>query len=1113
MIDLLVSPYPQEISSYIYKQIEKDLEEGKKSFLIVPEQYTLQSDIDFIDSIKYKTVMDAKVLSFNSLSRFIIDKLGKNELESLSSNGKIMLLNKILQDINGNLDLLKNAYTNVEFLEDISKLISNLKDYNFDQEFFDSIENSELDQLVKIKFGEIKKVLDAYQREIEGFYEDSEDKLAYVNSRLKECDFLQGANFYFDKFDSMSELRLLFIKELLKLDCKVSIGLSFDGKYFTNKFENDLEIYDEAKFFIRKLRELESLNIIEIEKESENKPDIKHLMENFDRYNPKIYKEEPRNIKILESISTISEVENIALLIKKEILKGKRYKDFSLIMTSAEEYENDLIRVFDRYEIPYFLDKTKKMSDNHIVKTRLSALRIVLYDFKKEDLEYFVRSKIYDFGPNSEEKIITFQNYIRKNKIKDKMFLNDKYFTFDESFYKKRPDLYQIRKEENDRVNEIREKILELLGPLYALKKKKAPAKVFASEIFRLIDKSAFKSGIDSYQEILKENNRLADYEENSQARDKFVNILEELVAIMKDLPSDFKKIFTLIEAACKNTSLGIIPPSKDHLLVTDFSRDRVNHTKYKIILGLNDVYFPSKVREEFLINENEKELLKSSGVDLKLYQIDRENRDLLNLYRMISSSETIYFSYALSDRASSQIHKSTVLNDIMEIFPNIKIDQKAVMDFEEKKFSEDMLKKYVNEILWRIIKKESLGEKDKLIAKSYLEYLRKNEGLDLLLAALFYSNDKKNLSYDTTKKLYPKKNRNVSEMESYGRCPYKYYLQYGIKAFEDQEFDVDYFEIGNIVHKNIEVLSKEIAGEDLDSLDDKRLEEILKENFLKNVSDNLDEKRRRDPKNQFILSNIYNNSKKNSKEIIKQLQQGLFSIDAVEERFAKNASYPEVYVDDENYLEGRIDRVDRFEDYIRIVDYKSGGKELRVYNILNGLDLQLVVYMISAKQKRDKDGLKKLVPVAAFYLPLKDELVRLEESFSKELVASYYEDKFKMEGLIVKINDQVMQMLDRDFDKSSSVFRIRRGKENIFSPEENELVENFVKNLIAKNIKEIKMGNISLNPIKYSESDYECARCPYRGVCKIDYSIDQNRFRLLDRNKKIDDLRGEDCD
>lgn len=1114
MINIAISRYTKDTSIYIYKKIQEDLEKEERSFLIVPEQYTLQSDIDFMDHIKYSTVIDAKILSFNSLSKYIIEKIGKSIEEPLTNTGKIILLTKIMSELNNDLELFKNSYKNIEFVENISMLISNIKDYNFDDEFFESIENSNLDQMLKIKFRDIKIIYDRYKKDTENIYEDSEDRLNYVISQIKKCDFLKGTNFYFDKFDSMSDLRINFIKALIDLGCKVSFGLTFDYRYFNNPHSYDISIYDEAKNFIEKLKKISEVNIIKLEEKNDKKTDINHLLDNFETYNPKKFKNPIENIFILQSTSTTSEVENIALMLKKNIKNGKRYKDFSIIITDQSQYKNQIIRIFDRYNIAYFLDETRKLYDNNIIKTWIKALRIIIYNFKKDDVLSFVRSGIYDFGENNYENSIVFQNYLENRKIKNKMILEDKYFTLDYDFYKNDKEKLDLKQKELDIVNLIRNKLINLISPLYNISKKPHKASIIVTEIFNLLDDEGFKRAIESYQEILTENNDLSIVEENQQVWDKFINILDQIVKIFKDTDISLEEIYKLIESAIKNINIGIIPPTKDHILITDFSRDRVSESKYKIILGMNDVYFPSSSKDDFLINNIEKDKLKEHKIDLKVYEIKKDDRELLNMLRMISSSEKIYFSYALSDKDNIAINKSITLVDIMKIFEKISVTDLSILGFDDKKYSKDILSKFVMERLWKLKRNEKISEKDEDIVKLFIEYSKSKNIFNIYEKGLLYTNDKKNLSDKNRLALYDKNRWNVSEMQTYAKCPHKYFYAHGIKPDQIEEYDVDFVEIGNIVHFNIENFTRKIKDLDINSIGESEIEKLMHEDFESALEKYIDKTRKQDPKNKYILGKIFDSSKKNSKEILKQLSKGEFRIENLEEKFAKNGLYPEVYVDNQNYIEGRIDRIDRHKDYVRIIDYKTGSKDIRIYNILEGLDIQLIIYMISTRKKKNNKSYETLIPVGAFYLPLKDELEKIKDQYDKDLINSSFENKFKMEGIIVKINDQIIKMMDRDFDKSSSVFSIRKAEENILSQKEDMIIEKYVKDMISKNIREIKNGNISLRPIKYGESFYECANCIYRPICKIDYSIDQQRFKELDKSKKIDDLiKGDDND
>ena len=1110
-----MSKFPEENSFYIYKDIEKKLENKEKSFLIVPEQYTLESDMDFIDSIKYKSVMDAKVLSFSSLISYISQRLSLKKHENLNQVSKTILLTSVLYEIDDKLKLFSNKASDIDFVNNLSDFISNIKEYYFDNNFFDQIENNgNLDTMTKLKFKEIKLIYDSYVKKLENSYIDSEDELSIIKDNIKYCDFLENVNFYFDKFDLLSDLKLDFIKELIKIGGKITVSISLDSKYYENHLANDMEIFEQSLRFVESVKNLGQSQIINLEKKSDI-IDIKHLYENFEKYNPEKFWGKTSNIKIVESISSTNEIENMALMIEKLIRKGYSYSDISIVMTNEDEYENLIRRIFSRMNIPIFIDKSQKISDNHVVKTWLSLLRLVVFNFRKTDIESFIRSDLIDFGENSLERVLAFQKYINTRKIKGSMIFDDKYFTLDENFYK--DEIKKEKQEELDKVNSIRNIILDLIKDLYEMRNKNLSASLIVKEIFKIIDNGRIKSGFNHYQEYIKEN-KIEIHEENKQIWDKFITILEQIVSIMKDKKTNLRKIYKLIQKASEATSIGLIPPAIDQVLIGDFSRDRINDRKIKIFVGMTDIYFPENNNSEMLISENEKSLLENEGFDLKIYKAKKNDKILLNILRMFTSSQKIIFSYSLINKNNESMNRSTSISDIINIFPNINYQKISKGKFEHVKYSKDLLDLKAYQILWDIKEKEKVSDREKEFVKAYLQYKKdfskkfefnksKNSSYDLFMKGFAYSNDKNPLNKEISKRLYNKNRFSVSEIERYARCPYKYFIDYGLKAQKNKNLDVDMMEIGNIVHYNMENISKDLRGIDIENLDDKKLENLVKENFEKAIENSLEKMRANDNKNKFILSNVYASTQKSTKKVLDQIKKGKFQIDSVEEKYGKGQKYPEVYVDDRNYLEGRIDRIDRFEDFVRIIDYKTGSTEINIKYVFNGIQLQLFVYMLSVKEKKSEN----LSPVASFYLPLKDEVQKIDDPFTKKTILDIYNKKTKMNGLIIKINEEVLKLLDEDFDgKKSDIFKISRGKVNIFTPEEEEILEKFIKKLISNYICQIKDGNIKLNPLRTNKNSYECTNCDFRSICKFDYTIDQDKFRDLNNEISLAKIKKE---
>ena len=252
MIEIIAGGKSSAISNLIYKDIEKRLEEGKKSILIVPEQYTLETDIEFLKSISFKSVMDAKVLSFSSFESFILDRVKRSDKKFLNREGKVMVLSNIIQDLD--LRLFKGAHKNLDFVDSLVDLISSFKENKIGDDFYDRLDSTITDKGLRIKFKDIRMIAEAYEKSLGDSYFDSEDMTSFVAETIGDLDFLSDYAFYFDKFDSMEDRKIDLIEALYKKDLPIKIGLNIDPSYLKISPIRP-EIFDPAFNFYIKLRD------------------------------------------------------------------------------------------------------------------------------------------------------------------------------------------------------------------------------------------------------------------------------------------------------------------------------------------------------------------------------------------------------------------------------------------------------------------------------------------------------------------------------------------------------------------------------------------------------------------------------------------------------------------------------------------------------------------------------------------------------------------------------------------------------------------------------------------------------------------------------------------
>ena len=190
--------------------------------------------------------------------------------------------------------------------------------------------------------------------------------------------------------------------------------------------------------------------------------------------------------------------------------------------------------------------------------------------------------------------------------------------------------------------------------------------------------------------------------------------------------------------------------------------------------------------------------------------------------------------------------------------------------------------------------------------------------------------------------------------------------------------------ETGNLLHKAVELFSRKLGGREFpygwrdlpedqrDNLARECLAQALEEAHAAQLY--LDSARSAETLarcEQIFLRSV--------KTLQRQIQAGVFEPVRFELSFGKEDS-DMVWIEDlpggkKLALSGKIDRIDTCAGegtetiYVKIVDYKSSSREIDLESLIEGEQLQLIVYMdAAAKLSRRKDPDREVVCAGAFY-------------------------------------------------------------------------------------------------------------------------------------------------
>jgi ATP-dependent helicase/DNAse subunit B len=188
--------------------------------------------------------------------------------------------------------------------------------------------------------------------------------------------------------------------------------------------------------------------------------------------------------------------------------------------------------------------------------------------------------------------------------------------------------------------------------------------------------------------------------------------------------------------------------------------------------------------------------------------------------------------------------------------------------------------------------------------------------------------------------------------------------------------------------------------------------------------------------------------------------------------------------------IEGKIDRIDSFGDYIRIIDYKTGETESNLNSIYYGKKIQLVSYLSAI------DKIKNNKVAGLLYFPIHSDFVKIQQKIK---------NNYKMQGFLLDDIDVVKYMdSSLSIDNIESMFvpiklknnketresgelQISYGRTKAFMTEkEFEDIMVYTEKLCTKAASEILDGNITPSPIaKLSEKESsECSYCDFLGFC-----------------------------
>ena len=1113
-------------SHRIYEEIMQRAaqEPGRNFLIIVPDQFTMQTQKDLVMRSDRGGILNIDVLSFGRLSHRILEEVGTKEMPVLDDTGKSLVLQKIAADLKEQLPAMGSLLHKQGYIHEVKSAISEFMQYGISTQDMDKlIASAEKRGALAMKLRDLKTLYRGFQDYIRDHFITTEETLDVLRRSLVKSKILQGSVVVFDGFTGFTPIQNRLIQELMRVCEETIVTVTIGAKEDPYQMDGEQKLFHLSKKTVADLVKLaaeaevtrgEDVFVKGGPNRFTEAPALCYLEQNLFRYQYEPYMEKQREIRLFEALSPREEVHQTALYIRKLIREeGLTYRDIAVVIGDLEGYASYVETEFGQLEIPCFLDRTRGIVLNPMIEYIKSALQLYIKDFSYDTVFHFLRSGMADI---SREEIDELENYVIRTGARG-------YRTYSRLFTRRTEEMQQGSGQEDteraeetlERLNRIRQQFADTVEILHMAPRAKAGE--YVDHLYDFLEQNQVQQKILNYQQQFEQEGDLAKAREYAQIYRLVMDLLDQVYELLGEEEISLQEFADILEAGFGEITVGTIPQNVDRIVVGDMERTRLKQVKVLFFLGVNDGNIPKNASKGGIISDMDREFLIESGTEMAPSPRQQMYIQRLYLYlNMTKPSERLYLSYAKVNSDGKGIRPSYLIDTVRKLFPQLAVEYPQNRSRIEQIEGRQEGARYLAEELREYADGTLREEERQDFYLMYRAYEADPEGRDRLTAAAFRRYKESGLSRIVARALYGRQLENsVSRLETYAACACRHFLQYGLSLQEREEFGFEVSDMGNVYHAVLENFAGKLAESSRTwwDFDENFATQAIKEAVEGYAATYGETVLYSSARNEYAITRMSRILTRTVLTLQQHLKQGSFQPDDYELsfRFAENLDSIHVDLSEEEkmHLQGRIDRIDVSEDaehvYVKVIDYKSGNKKFDLAALYYGLQLQLVVYMNAAMELESrKHPDKEIVPAALLYYHIDDPTIETPVELTQEQINEEILAKLRMNG-VVNSDPAVVERLDRFLQDKSKVIPVEKKKDGSFSArsgvlsrEEMQLVSSYVDTKIRKIGREILDGKIAANP--YEKGNEEaCTYCAYKKVCGFDGSIPGYEKRQLE--------------
>lgn len=1058
----------------------------EKVFLLVPEQFSFESERALYRDLGPQKSLQVEVVSFTRLANLVFRAYGGLAKHYVDDCARRMLMSIALAQLQDSLTVYKRHHAAPAFVKSMLNAVTEFKNAGVTPDLLAGAGRRVNNSALAAKTDELSLIYGAYEALLARGYADPLDDLPAANLLLEENNLFAGAAVFIDEFKGFTAVEMQTLSLIIRGARDCTIALCADGLADADQGMGLFSpVVSVANSLVRMAKEqgvaVASPELMETPRRFHTDALCAVERSIFD-FTPSAADCAPDGVEVFSTQGPYEELELVAAKIVGLVQqRGLRYRDIVVIARDVTSYQTALESVFPRFGIPYFYDFTQTIERAPIIAYTISAIECAANNFQTESLLALLKTGLAGIDPID---IASLENYayiwdIKGGAWRSEFRNNPRGFVDEETDADKRHLAH---------LNHLRSRVIRPLAAL-ADAIREVNGEQFARAVYRYLLESGAKKQVTAGIEQDRQNGRHNDAQDKARVWDTLMSILDSFAAVLGAQALTARRALELMKLAANSYNMGDIPQTLDQVLVGSAERIRAASPKAVFIIGANEGIFPLMPQGGGLFSDSEREALIEQGLALSGTREFRAVEERFIAYKALTcATDMLIVSCPRQSVKGDALYPSAIVRRLIQIFPTLKVQDAS-----------------------------SLGEEEYIVnATTALAAAARHAGEDTPFSAALHEvigDRKRSMALRYEKTPFAVTNSEVAKtlfgdrltlsptgLETYYRCRFSYFLRYGIRLKKREKARLSPLEAGSLIHYALQQLLAQYSIKDLGNMSADERKKKINALLAEYLDTHMGGKEDKPARFTYLFGRLASTVHRLINQLITELEQSEFTPKEFELPIRKGEEIEPIELVTPTgarvMVQGQVDRVDVMEKggkrYIRVVDYKSGNKTFNLSDVYYGLNMQMLLYLFTlTSSPRYAD----YTPAGVLYMPAQNPVIDVDRDIDENSLAQEKMKQLKMNGLLIE-DPKVLLGMEKDgrgifipaklkeltAEDGSKQYEIDK-KASVASLENMGKLHRHINRLVRDMATALHQGEVDAVPV--NGNSYEpCKYCEFLHIC-----------------------------